>query len=147
MNSLQEVRCRRSLLYEIPMLAGYIREMGIPQRFSTVKIGRNVKDRKNGVVSLVTSHYFCNLHRYVVPLNVINIWRSKAVSTTHSPPTSILHNNPTKPHLHPTPIPYTSPNMSFSTHVFSLMYYSQRHRPSGHVQQRGGRAAEHQGAG
>ena len=47
-----------------------IGELGIPHRFSTMKIGRNVKDRKNGVVSLVTSHSFCYLHRYVLSLTL-----------------------------------------------------------------------------
>ena len=67
-----------------------IGEIGTSQYFSTMKIGRNVKDTKNNVKSLVTPHYFskmvalcqipigirhyfCYLHRYVLSLNVINI--------------------------------------------------------------------------
>ena len=65
----------------------------------------NDEDKKNGVVSLVTSHYFCYLNRYVVSLNVINIWRSKAVSNTPiplQPPFSHQsYNTPPTPHPHP----------------------------------------------
>ena len=68
---------------------------------------------------LVTSHYFCYLDRYVVSLNVINIWRSKTVSTP----------SPLQPQLSPynasTPPPPPLPRQSCQSfiHVFILVYY------------------------
>ena len=104
-----------------------IRGIVTRRRFSTMKTGPNVKDRKNVVVSLVTRcrlfKMAANLHimpynymhtalfllsSSLLPIfNVINIWRSKAVSTPLSP------SNPNSPHTipqHPIPTP-TSPNM------------------------------------
>ena len=62
-----------------------MRELGTSHYFSTMKIGRNVKDRKNGVVSLGTSHYFSKMAE----------GREKSLGTSHyffkMAPFSYLH--------------------------------------------------------
>ena len=86
-----------------------------------MKIERNVKDTKNNVKSLVTRNYFCYLHRYVLSLNGINIWRSKAVST-------LFPSNPTFSPYNPTTSPVQLlPHQTCQSclRVFILLYYLQ----------------------
>ena len=56
---------------------------------------------KIGVVSQVIPRQISYLHRYVESLNVINIWRSKAVSTPSNP--NSPHTMPNHHHLQPYP--------------------------------------------
>ena len=67
--------------------------------------------------SLVTSHYFCYLHRYVLSLNVENIWRSKAVSTHFPLQPQFSPYNPTTPH----PNPYLTKHVNHLCILFVLL--------------------------
>ena len=132
-----------SQVYKLRLQIGLasIREIGIWHKFSTMKIGRNVKDRKNGVVSLVTRHYFskmaANLH---IMWNAIGIshYFSKMAALCLSLKCSCITPFPHQPHSpHTIPQNPTPPSCQTSVYVIILIVLLTSHDCLGDGRQNG----------